>query len=389
MMIFYKPGEGVNVVIPIVVLDYTRSDDNYSKAQIIKYAYSLGNEAAKGKYIDVLQMQIFSLDYSFTYTHSGIAYGNALKTKFQATITNAPMELIQLLNVKFIIGQENLESLNNAAKTIIDPEVFFPTGGFVITPDSGSFFPDRIKRTFMVYATPYNFDPRRVNSFLTIKGASFDSMVMRLQFAVDLSSTKAPLVTQLQQIFGEEWIIQYDQSLETVNPVVSRYYPPGTVNKIMSEICRDNAIAYDINSDAKTIYLKSLKSSDAKKTEFDGRSLTFGNTVNGSYLISTMSLHDYATCLVEAEAFDVNLFESVSVWDDSGCEDQFYNLRKMEERKEGLTGYRFYVLEYTYNDSRHKTSISFRGTNNWLLTQFKLETFMENKVYTQGGAVGG
>lgn len=378
MMIFYKPGTG-NTVDPIVVIDYTRSDDQYSEVEILKYVNSVGIEAAKGKVVNIANLKTYSLDYSYQWVHSGITYGGALKTRFTATISNAPMDLVALLNVKMFISQENLQSLEAVASSIIDPEVFFPTGGFVLRPNSNS---DKIiTRTFIVYSTPFNFDSRRINSSLQIIGSEFDSMVIRLSFAADIKKS-LPLVTQLQSILGAQgFILQPDPSLASLMPAVDRYYPPAPINNVMEEICRDNNLVHSIDSDGKTLRLKSLKEDTADSLSLQSPMLTFKNSIPGSNLISTFSLQNYASCTMECEAFDVQLFEAVSVYDDTNTETLFSNLRKGVPLL-SYNSYRFYILEYGYTDSRMKTSMMIKGSNNWIISQFKIDKFMESKVYT-------
>ncbi len=383
MIIIYKPGNG-DTVDPIVIIDYTRSDEQYSEAQIMRYVSSLGVQAAKGKGINTANLKIYSLDYACSFTHSGINYGDAIKTKFQATIENAPMSLVGALNIKQYISEENINSLSNASRSIIDPEVFFPTGAMVIKTNSNS--TDTITRTFMLYSTPFNFDSRRLNSSLILQGADYDSMVIRLQFAVSLKKN-TPLVSQLSTILsGQGYTVNSDDSLTSTFPVVERYYPPAPINAVISEVCRDNNLAYRINSDEKTIYIKSLSPSD--KPDRYGNGMCFNGYVTGAKIMSSFSLQNYASCTFEAEAFDAELFESLTVYDDSMTEGQFANLRQMPgvymAGSVPVKKYRFYVLEYTYTDNRYKTSVTIRGTNNWLINNFKLDSFLENKIYTGG-----
>jgi len=384
LIIIYKPANG-DAVDPIVILDYTRSDEQYSLAQITRYVFSLGIQAAKGKTVNIQNLKTYSLDYSMVFSHSGINYGDSLKTKFTATILNAPMELIGLLNIKQYISEENINALSTALNKIIDPQAFFPTGAFVIKPNSNS--TDIISRTFMLFSTPFNFDTRRLNSTLELHGSEFDSMVMRLKFSVNINK-QTPLLSQLKTIFGAQgFTVNVDPQsvpvLSSLVPVVDRYYPPSTINSVMDEVCRDNSIAHVTDSDSKTIFLQALRPNTAPR---DGTKIfTFNNYVPGSNVISGFSLQNYATCNFEAEAVDVKLFESVRVYDDSFNPGQFDNLRKLPEvipvGKARLNGYRFYVLEYSYQDSRVKTSVSIRGSNNWLISNFKLDVFLENKVY--------
>lgn len=395
MLIFYVPSY-FNSVNPIVVIDYTRSDDQYNQAQIISYVASLGVQAARGKPINMSFLTIYSLDYSMSFTHSGNNYGDSLKTKFTATIQNAPTDLIGLLNVKQYVGEENVDVLKGALSNIIDPQVFFPTGAFVIKQNSNTAATraTTISRTFMIYDTPYNFDPRRINSTLVLHGSEFDSMVMRLQFAVNLSKTKGTLVSQLSTIFAkQQFTITADAKASTLRPKVARYYRPAPMNKILNEICRDNGIIFKIDSSLQTVKLQSIGGVPPVPSEPLPNSLCFNNYVPDTKLISTFSLQNYVICNFESEAFDISLFDTVIVYDDSLSSNPlnpmangiFANLKqspaKYQVGRATILSYTFYVLEYTYIDSRTRTSVAIRGTNNWLISNFKLGTFLENKIY--------
>jgi len=379
MIIIYKKSAFYNMVDPIVILDYTRSDDSWSESQIQLYTQRLST-LVEGKQIS-RNMKIYSLDYSFTFAHNGNGYGNALKTFFQAEIINAPIELIDALNIKQFVSQENLAALSSANNYVIDPQSFLPVGGFVMRLNSNT--NETVIRPFMLYGTPFNFDSRRINSHLTLKGASFDSKVIRLKFAFNIDKT-FPLVSQLSTILAKEgFALNADASLSADMPVVSRYYPPAPLASMLDDICTDNNLFFDIKEESKTIILKSLKPVD--KPFPSGYFLSFNNYVPGSKLISTFSLQDYASCEFECEAFDVDLFKSVTIYDDSFSPGLFENLRRsikvFSTARKLLQGYDFYIMAYELHSSKYKTSAVIRGSNNWLISNYKLDNFLENKIY--------
>lgn len=385
MLIFYKDSSVAGSVDPVVVVDYTRSDEQYSKAEILKYVAAVGMKAVKEKYINFGFLEVFALSYSMFYRHRGINYGDSLKTEFVAQIKNAPINLVNLLNVKFYTSQENIDAIKTGVNKVVDPQVFFPVGGFVIKPDADS--SSVIIRTFMVYSTPYVTDDKRTSNTLTIKGAGFDAMVMRLKSAVSIKKS-LPLLSQLTSIFGAMgFAITYDMpSLATMMPSVDRYYPPATVVKVLNEIAIDNKFAFDIDYDLQKI---SIVGFDSEPIGIDfGQILCFNGRVLGADLISKFSLQDYVSCHIESKAFDVNLYDTVTVYNDTGDDAQFENLRRaaFDPTPTIYTGYRFYVLEYTYYDDRERTTIEIRGTNNWILSVFRLDTLLEAKVFA--GAAG-
>jgi len=372
MIVLFK---AINPTItqPIVIIDYTRSDEQYTEIEIGAWV----NVFAPLDAATILPPIIHSLDYTASFTHSGISYGNSLKQSFEASITNAPVELVKLLNIEQYSSQQNISSLSSALNSVIDPQVIFPTGGILFKGLDGS----KIFRRFMVYSTPYNFDPRRINSTLTIKGAHFDSMVMKLKFAVYIKKNQ-PLISQISTaISGKD--LQIDgkslSELSSIMPVVDKYYAPAPAQMILDEICRDNNLAY-INKDNILSFVSLDPNSPPLQTVKN--SFSFLNSVPGTKIISTFSLNNYVSCEFESEIYDPELFSSVTIYDDSMSNGKlFSNMAKSPDILSGYQGYRFYVQEYTLNDSREKTSTVTKGTNNWLLNNFKLDYMLENKIY--------
>ncbi len=385
MLIFYTPTEGI-ALDPIVICDYTRSDEQYSIEQIQFYVNSLGILQNPGKIIlPVDPRNIFSLDYKMQYSHGGAEYGDSLKTKFTCQIINPPQELVSLLNIKQYGSSQNIKTLSKTlTNAILDPQIQFPTGAFVIQPYATSDLVDTIERTFMVYSTTFNYDERRTNAFLTINGAAFDSMVIRLEFSANIDKDE-PLILQLQDIVSDSDLrINADPSLASFFPVVSKYYSPQPAAKLINEICLDNELMSDFDSQSKTITIKSLtpNSASLEQTEV----LCFNGEVQGALIINQFALQNYYSCDIESEAFNAKLFDYVTVCDDTRTRGQFENLNEspfpIPAGATTVKGYKFYVLQYTYEDSRAKTTIKFRGTNNWLLSNLKLDNFLEAKIYS-------
>lgn len=385
MLIFYTPTEG-SALKPVVICDYTRSDEQYSIPQIQIFVNSLGVLQNPGKVIlPIDPRDIFSLDYKMTYSHGGAEFGDSLKTKFMAELTNPPQKLASILNIKQYGSSQNIKTLSNTlTSAIIDPQIQFPTGAFVIKPNSNSRQTEVIKRTFMVYATNFRYDERRTQAVLTISGAAFDSMVIRLEFSANIDK-QLPLIPQIQKVAGSSGlIVTADSSLSSFLPKVSKFYAPQPAAKLINEICQDNNLMSDFNSTQKTITIKSLTPNSASL--FPLEIICFNGMVPGAKIANQFALQNYFSCDVEAEAFDASLFDYVTVYDDTMTGGQFDNLNEIPVPlvvgRNRIKGYKFYVLQYTYEDSRLKTSIKFRGTNNWILSNLKLDYFLEQKIYS-------
>jgi len=384
MILFFKQGV-IGTVNPIAIVDSTRSDDQYSQAKILKKAITIGSEVTRS-FVNGANLKIFSLNYLIHYRHFGVSLGDSLKTSCEISIDNAPGELASLINLQAITGQESVLSLQSATNKVLDPEIEFPYVAIVLKTGTTLLYSD-IMRSFIAYGISYNYDNRRVNNRLTIKGAGYDSMVMRLQLAVDLKK-ELPLVTQLNTVLAASGFkVISDPSIVLNTPVVARYYPPATLENILTAICKDNGLYFDLDSQNKKINLKALAKSDAPDNFFISK-FCFRGVRPGAKIISNFSVKDYATVVFEAEIEDIDLFDTVTIYDDSGTDGLFDNFRKSGiPFLKGLKPYwpyDFYVLGYEYMDNRNKTSVRITATNNWLVSNFKLDNFFETAVYSKG-----
>lgn len=381
MIIFFKQDSETGYSTPLAVVDYTRSDDQYSFSEIQEQVLSAGVEK-----VNLSALSVFSLNYSVSFRHSAVNLPNALKTTIGFSIANAPSKLSSLVNVQQIVGQESALSLQDATQKIIDAQNQFPHGVFVFQFQGPTGLMQTIKRKFIVYGTTFNFDAKRVNSTLQIRAASFDSMVMRLKLNLDIKKTK-PLFDQIQTALktsstASTYSVTCTEAIGHLMPVVERYYPPAPLNKILGNVCRDNGIFFDIDEDQKIVHLQSLKS-DNTPSDFFPKNFCFRGYYPGANLISTFSVQDYATASFGTEVADISLFDSVNVWDDSDAEGLFANFRSGEPYGLKMVfSYLFYVLEYELHWSSYESRLVIRGTNNWLISNFKLDTLFENAVYS-------
>lgn len=384
MILFFKKGIA-GTVNPIAVVDYTRSDDQYSNTQILRKALTVGSEVTRS-FVNGAALQVFSLSYLIQYRHSGVALGDSLKTACEISIENAPGELASLINLQNVTGQESVLSLQNATTKVLDAEVEFPYAAIILKSGPGLLDTD-IVRSFIIYGVNYNYDTRRVNNLLALKGAGYDSMVIRLRLAVDLKKS-LPLIAQLNTAFASSgYKVTGDPTILLSTPVVDRYYPPATIDNILNAVCKDNGVYYDLDDNNKTITIKSLAKSDVPRDFFNTK-FCFRGAYPGANIISSFNVKDYATVVFEAEIADVDLFDTVTVYDDSGTDGLFDNFRKnvafFLSGTKVIWSYDFYILQYEYMDNRNKTSVRITATNNWLVSNFKLDNFFEASVYSKG-----
>lgn len=372
MIIIYKQATLADVFDPVVLIDYTRSDENYSPAQIKNLVRNNKPDAA----LFLSAERVYSVDYSASYSHNGVVYGDALRTQFTATVKNPPTDLVSLLNIKQIVSKQNLGALDEAVSRVINSQVVFPYGVMIVKDLTGK----SIKRKFIVFSTPVSSDQRRTQTTLTINGGGFSDAVMNLNFAIQLNRDET-LRVQLTRALSELGFNVLFNGLQTRVPSVAKYYPPAPLARILQEIGKDNNVITSLGD--KVVYFYSASPNEPPPSDIVA-DFSFNNSRSGTKLISNFGLQNYVAAEFLSEAFDVQLFTSVRVYDDSGSSTLFANLSAMPEGiKDTHKPYRFYVQGYTLNDSRFETSARVTATNNWLVSVVKLDALFENKVYLQ------
>lgn len=379
MLIFFKPISTLKVQ-PIVVVDYTRSDEQYTYFQIQEKV--LSTSKSLGKIPDATKLEIFSLNYRIVYSHSGINLANSLKTSCSIELDNAPSALTNLVNVKQFTSQESALALKSVVKAIIDPQVQFPSCVLIMKNGSNLATEEFIIRDFIIYNTAFNYDSRRITSSLALSGAAFSSMVIQLKTAVNILKTK-PLVSQLKtSLASTKYQFEASPDILAVLPKVERYYPPSTMNNILSSVAKDYGLFIDIDDDTKTVKIKSLDPKSAPKS-IANKFFCFRGRVPGAKLISNFSVQDFSRAVFETEIEDVKIFDSIIIYDDSGADLLFENFIEFSIPFGKIKAYQFYVQEYTYTDDRMQTKLKLTATNNWVVSNFKLGNFLEAAIYKE------
>lgn len=410
MIIFFRQyGPPGSVSSPVALVDYTRSDDQWKFEDIQKSVIQAAQSLDVASYIPITKSTVYSLSYSVKFKHSAVNLADSLKTSIEINIKNAPTALSSLLNVKQLVGQQSVLSLTNATAKIVDPKNSLPQGMFFFKtlPLAGLGQQTILSRSFVVYGTSFNFDAKRTTSQLVLRGGSFDSMVMRLNLAFNIT-LKTPLLSQIQTaVAGAQYTVSAygdDGSfLSGKLPTVEKYYAPKPLNRILWDVCNDNGITFDINEEKKQIVLKLLASnSPPPKLPFQNKYSFRGFAPGpGSYIIAEFNILDYATALFRTEAALMSLFDSFLIFDDSvvgsallkasGETNLFQNMALADPptfptRGGPISIYQFYVLEYEYDFDDSVSAMTIRGTNNWLISNFKLDHYMENAIYAAAGA---
>lgn len=381
MLIFFKPVNEIKIQ-PIVVLDYTRNNEQFSRTDILKKVSSRSSEI--NKIPDVSNLETYSLNYRVAYSHNGMNPGNSLKTSCAIEIDNAPSKLVNLLNIKQYTKQESALAFDSAIKSIIDPQVQFPRCTMLIQLETNLFSEKEIARNFIIVNSSFSYDGRRISNALVLNGASYSSMVIQLNTAVNIKKD-LPLVPQIMQALSTTgYTFKSDSEIQNTLAKVDRYYPPATLNNILSDIALDTGLFIDIDDDTKTVIIKSLNP-DLKPKSIARKTFCFRGRVPGAKIISTISPRDYSSVVLDCEIEDIKIFDSIIIYDDSDSKDLFENYIEYAvpyfSKGVRIRAYQFYVLEYSYLDDRVYSRLRLTATNNWIVSNFRLGSFLEAAIY--------
>ena len=183
-----------------------------------------------------------------------------------------------------------------------------------------------------------------------------------------------------------------DSSLESAKPVYTKHYPPAPMNQILRDVCQDNGLLFDLDTDKKLVKLQTLDSNKAPDSDPNGNNrppikFCFRGTIPGAYIIGPFSIQDYATATFESEITDLNLFDSILIFDDSGAPELFANFSPFSSMPvpfhapQVIKSFKFYILEYEFFFTPTKSTTRCIATNNWFVSNFRLDTLFENAVF--------
>ena len=372
-------------VQPIVIIDYTRSDDNYSASEIQKYSDKACSDfTQKNSTQGINKPIVYSLNYDYTFTHSGLNVGDSKRTAFHATVLNAPNDLVGVLRIKEVMSATNFSLLANGLSRVADSEVSFPTGLLITKMVSGK----SLTRPFTIYSTPYTPDRFRVENRLELFGGAFDDVVLRLALSAEFKKTISLQAQIINLMENTPYTLSFQFPYEQ-QPTIDRYYPPAPLNVILEDICRDNKLTFKV--EGATYTFLSLDPTAAPSASYKNQ-FSFLNSVKDTKLVSNLTFSNYAIANIETELYDASLFESIVVYDDSSFKetpgaatsnrlDIFYNLNKVSGLSKKYNAYSFYVIGYTITDTRNATFIKIIGSNNWLLNNIKVDALFEPAIY--------
>lgn len=387
MLVFYRHDSYEGEIVPVVLMDSQRSDDRFGTREIKAIVEAV---PPKLQGVKLGKTEVYSVEYSATFSHNGVNPGESWRTRFFGMVKNPPGVLISTFSPRFFVSQESMAALTNVVQRIVNPQKDIVYATMAVRGVSGI-----VTRQFIAYAAQHRPLPNTTDTELQISGAGFDDTVIRAKKAVRFDK-KTPLKDQLTAFLSPEFKVVFETVDATVKPVSEIFRAAMPLNELLGEICTQNLLVYKQEGDTITFYDSRTKGSPKKPPEIEGSFLG-----RAGIMVYNFALSDYTLGQFNADVFDIKLFSSMAIYNDIGSA-VFSGLNKIAgppAKNSGgvlssvaalassLSGagapdkYNFFVLAYDLADGRDAKHLKITATNNWIVSQAKVAGLLENQVY--------
>jgi hypothetical protein len=370
MLIFYVKQEllGVSFTTPIVIIDAQSSDDRFTDIEIKKIV----NVNSPDKIKLSTFPKVYSCEYSMQFDHVGIPVGQALKVRFTASLKSPPAALVTAFSPTFLTSSRSMEEMSNRLGTIANPQTRVTYAAFAIKGQSGK---EIISRQFIVYAAPLYPDAFGTNTTMVLAGSAIDDILIKSDVACQITK-KLPLSVQVDKILAAmnpPKVGIYINAPEMLLPPVSEILlPPMSLNNFLAEICMQNKLI-PVNDGGKVIFYTATK-----QGVNIGLVPRFSFLGSAGFLAWGLGVENYANVKFKSAVFDCKLFGKIIMFND--IKSAFFSgLVKNSLFK--MDAYDFWIIRYSIKWNREETISEVTATNNWLMSQFRVDGLLESAVY--------
>ena len=378
MIIFY-PAISDAPINPIVIMDALDSSDRFSDLEVKALVYK---NVPTGVNINILAVasisietpsvvndpSIFSCTYDFEYSHNGIPLGAGIKTQFIGTISSPPSALVAQFSPKYFTSAQSLDQMSDAFSKIANPQTTITHAAIVVRDQSNNY----IARKFIAYAAQIQPDPFGATTTMVIHGAAIDDLLIKSEVAFSLNK-KLPLMGQLSSMLEKAG---YTANFATFavydNPVSDKLFQPMKLRELLDEICLQNKLVYKIDGTVVTFYSQTDKPIDTEKSEFS----FLGS--KGS-LAWAVGVENYANIKFKSQYFDARLFQPITVYNDIGT--AFFSGLAQSASVSRYASYDANIIRYVMRRTPDEICMEITATNNWLLSQMRIDGILEASVY--------
>jgi len=379
-------------ITPVVLIDSLRSDDRFGTSEIAALVESKIPKKLSGRLLN--KPEIYSVEYSATYSITGVNPGDSWRSRFFGLVFNPPGALISLFSPQYFVEQESMEALTAVVQRVVNPQKTIVYASMIVRGIKGV-----VGREFVAYAAQHSPLSASTDTKLTISGAGFDDIIITAKKAVNIDQ-KTPLFKQLEKLLAPTPCTFAKGADKTALPISKIFRPAMPLNEILGEVCLQNQLSFKFEDGGYVFHDTRTKGAPTAPPVIEG-----AFTGSKPLMIYNFALSDYTLGQFSADVFDIKLFSSMTITNDIGSavftglnkvaspppavdntpliSDTGLNFNVLAARltKKPADKYNFYILAYDLIDGRDTKQLKITATNNWLISQAKVAALLENQVY--------
>lgn len=383
MLIFYTAVKNKSSLVPVVVIDSLCSDDRFSTTEIQKAVWLNAPDDSSLK-----TPAVYSCEYSCQFEHVGIPIGAALKSAFSASIKSPSAELILAFAPTFNNSANSISQMSDPNFKVPNVKTNITYAAMVIKTTSGT-----ISRKFIVYAAPIFPDPYGTLVTMVLQGAMVDDILIKGAVSVQINK-KTSFKAQMDKFLSglkPKMTANYNyMSHANDKPATEKLFPPMKLNNLLSEICLQNNLIYTIDYSKNVVNFYGAGQASAPKPTNDYIVPKFSFLGSTGYMAWGLGVENYANIKFKSVIFDCKLFNKITIYND--IKSAFFGgLTKNPAPvsasilKKTPDSYDAWIIRYAMRWSRYESICEITASNNWVMSQFRIDGLMETAIYEASG----
>ena len=381
MLIFFvkKSNAVAEIIQPVVVIDSLSSDDRFTVVEITKLASENAPDGSA-----VVPPKVYSCEYSAQFEHVGIPIGAALKSTFSASIKSPAAELISAFAPTFNNSAASVSQMSDPNFKIPNVKTNITFAAMVVRTQSGG----TVSRKFIVYAAPMYPDPYGTLITMVLHGAMVDDILIKGAVSVQIdkkSSFKAQMDKFLSGLKPAMTANYNYMSNPNGIPATEKLFPPMKLNALLSELCLQNNLIFTIDYTKNVVnFYGAGQASAPDAPEYTIPEFSFLGSVGS--MAWALGIENYANIKFKTSIFDCKLFRKITVYNDIDSA-VFGGLVKSPAAVSVNinNAYDAWVIRYAMKWSRQETVCEVTASNNWVMSQFRVDGLMETAIYEASG----
>jgi hypothetical protein len=379
MLIFYTQVKNKTSLVPVVVIDAMSSDDRFSTTEIQKAVWSNAPDESSLK-----SLQVYSCEYSVQFEHIGIPIASALKSTFSATIKSPSADLILAFAPTFNNSASSISQMSDPNFKIPNVKTNITYSAMVVKGAGGN----TISRKFIVYAAPLYPDPYGTLVTMFLQGAMIDDILIKSTVAVQIDK-KTSFKSQMDKFLGKlkpPMTANYNYMPHPNDmPATEKIFPPMKLNNLLSELCLQNNLVYTIDYSKNVVnFYGAGQESAPEAIDYSIPEFSFQGSIG--YMAWGLGVENYANIKFKSAIFDCKLFQKITIYND--IKSAFFGglVKSPPSLSVNINNaYDAWVIRYVIKWGRNESICEVTASNNWIMSQFRVDGLMETAIYEGSG----